>query len=83
MKKTFLAMAAALLTLSINSYASETPRIISAGSTVTELIYALGAENTLVAVDSTSKHFVEGSDIPQVVITVNYRPRACLRSRLT
>ncbi|WP_394239746.1 heme/hemin ABC transporter substrate-binding protein [Vibrio astriarenae] len=66
MKKTFLAMAAALLTLSINSYASETPRIISAGSTVTELIYALGAENTLVAVDSTSKHFVEGSNIPQV-----------------
>lgn len=41
-------------------------RIISAGSSVTELIYALGAQDKLVAVDSTSRSFVAGEDIPQV-----------------
>ncbi|WED27668.1 ABC transporter substrate-binding protein [Vibrio sp. DW001] len=41
-------------------------RIISAGSVVTELIYALGAEQQLIAVDATSKHLLTGSNIPQV-----------------
>lgn len=39
------------------SQASE-PRIISAGSTVTELIFALGAEDQLVGVDLTSRHYL-------------------------
>ncbi|MDR9831508.1 ABC transporter substrate-binding protein [Vibrio sp. FNV 38] len=69
MNKTFLCqqMVALIgaLALATSAYADD-PRIISAGSTVTELIYALGAENTLVAVDSTSKSLVEGNDIPQV-----------------
>lgn len=41
-------------------------RIISAGSAITELVYALGASDQLVAVDVTSQHFIEGSEIPQV-----------------
>lgn len=41
-------------------------RIISAGSAVTELVFALGAKDQLVAVDVTSKFFVKNSDIPQV-----------------
>lgn len=41
-------------------------RIISAGSVVTELIYALGAEQQLIAVDVTSKHLLTGNNIPQV-----------------
>ncbi|MFC1235043.1 hemin ABC transporter substrate-binding protein [Vibrio sp. F74] len=53
------------LLLSHLSAAAE-ERIISAGSVVTELIYALGAEQQLIAVDSTSKHLLTGSSIPQV-----------------
>ena len=45
-----------LLVFSITSFASE--RIISAGSTVTELLFALNQQNKLIAVDVTS-------DIPQ------------------
>ncbi len=41
-------------------------RIISAGSAVTELIYALEAQQQLVAADVTSKFFIKDSDIPQV-----------------
>jgi len=41
-------------------------RIISAGSAVTELVYALGASDQLVAVDLTSKFFVKNDAIPQV-----------------
>ncbi|MHA2936996.1 heme/hemin ABC transporter substrate-binding protein [Vibrio sp. RC27] len=41
-------------------------RIISAGSAITELVYALGASDQLVAVDVTSKHFIEGTELPQV-----------------
>nr|WP_086939131.1 ABC transporter substrate-binding protein [Thaumasiovibrio occultus] len=68
MKKSILTTAL-MLSLSFGASAqadNKEPRIISAGSTVTELVYALGAEDTLVAVDLTSRHFVEGTDIPQV-----------------
>lgn len=47
------------------SFAAEM-RIISAGSGVTELLYALDAQDKIVAVDSTSRSYVEGSEIPQV-----------------
>ncbi|MDB1124423.1 heme/hemin ABC transporter substrate-binding protein [Vibrio algarum] len=53
-----------LLLFQPSAFAKE--RIISAGSVVTELIYALGAEQQLVAVDVTSKHLVANQDIPQV-----------------
>lgn len=53
-----------LLSCSFSIFAQQ--RIISAGSSVTELIYALQAEDSLVAVDSTSRDFVAGTSIPQV-----------------
>jgi len=48
------------------SFAQSTPaRIISAGNAVTELIYALGAQEQLVAVDVTS-HLPQESILPKV-----------------
>lgn len=44
---------------------SNESRIISAGNAVTELIYALGAEQQLIAVDVTS-HLPKGSTLPKV-----------------
>lgn len=54
-----------MCTLSFNSYAQQ-ERIISAGSNITELFFALGAEDALVAVDLTSRHYAEKADLPQV-----------------
>lgn len=45
----------AIALLSFSSISTAQERIISAGSAVTELIYALGAEDSLIAVDVTSK----------------------------
>jgi len=52
------------LLLPLSGFAEQ--RIISAGAGVTELIYALGAEDKLVAVDSTSRHFIRNEEISQV-----------------
>ncbi|WP_194437881.1 heme/hemin ABC transporter substrate-binding protein [Vibrio fluminensis] len=41
-------------------------RIISAGSSITELLVALGAKDQLVAIDLTSKHFNTEGDLPVV-----------------
>ena len=38
------------------SHAAAEKRIISAGGSITEIIYALGAEDALVAVDTTSRY---------------------------
>lgn len=38
-------------------------RMISAGFGVTEIIYALEAQNKLIAVDFTSRHFIDSDDI--------------------
>ncbi|MFI3245199.1 MAG: ABC transporter substrate-binding protein [Ferrimonas sp.] len=46
--------------------ATESPRIISAGSTVTEMLSALGAEKYLVAIDLTSKAVIEDTQLPMV-----------------
>ncbi len=43
----------------------EQPRIISAGSAVTELVLALGAEEQLVAIDVTS-HFPQAENLPKI-----------------
>lgn len=51
------ALAATLLVVSQSSLASE--RIISAGAAITELIYAMQAQNQLVAVDITSKGLID------------------------
>ena len=63
-----LKLTSALLTLFIYSLPSITfaqERIISAGSAVTELIYALNAEESLVAVDVTSK-MPQAAQLPKI-----------------
>ena len=46
--------------------AADASRIVSAGGSVTEIIYALGAESQLVAVDTTSNYPSAASDLPSV-----------------
>ncbi|MGF1718420.1 ABC transporter substrate-binding protein [Vibrio kyushuensis] len=62
--KTLTVTTLACTTMSFSAVAEE--RIISAGSNITELFFALGAEEQLVAVDVTSKSFVKDMEIPQV-----------------
>ena len=40
--------------------------IVSVGGAVTEIVYALGAEHRLIAVDSTSRHPPEAGELPNV-----------------
>ncbi|MEJ2763725.1 ABC transporter substrate-binding protein [Photobacterium sp. MCCC 1A19761] len=54
-----IALATALLLTASSAWANE--RIISAGAAVTELMYALGAQSQIAAVDITSKPLVEPS----------------------
>ncbi|MGF1767461.1 ABC transporter substrate-binding protein [Enterovibrio makurazakiensis] len=51
------------LLLSPFAIADET-RIISAGSTVTELLFALGADKQVIAIDLTSRHYLNDREIP-------------------
>jgi iron complex transport system substrate-binding protein len=44
----------------------KTPRIVSVGSALTEIFYALGAENLLVGVDTTSLYPPQTRSLPQV-----------------
>ena len=44
----------------------KTPRIVSVGSSLTEIFYALGAETMLVGVDSTSLYPPQARSLPQV-----------------
>lgn len=46
--------------------AQKPPRIVSVGSSLTEIFYALGAENMLVGVDSTSMFPAAARALPQV-----------------
>lgn len=46
--------------------AADASRIVSAGGSVTEIIYALGAESRLVAVDTTSNFPSAAADLPSV-----------------
>ncbi|MBW3695531.1 hemin ABC transporter substrate-binding protein [Vibrio sp. T187] len=63
---TIVAAAIFTTTSSVAIAQSETsPRIISAGAAVTELVFALGAENQLVAVDVTS-HIPESLGLPKI-----------------
>lgn len=61
------AMASGVAVLSApQAHAEKAPRIVSIGSSLTEIIYALGAEKLLVGVDSTSLYPREARDLPQV-----------------
>lgn len=46
--------------------AQQPPRIVSVGSSITEIIYALGAERLLVGVDTTSLYPEAARSLPQV-----------------
>ncbi len=54
------------LLLSITVQAKQDVRIISLGSSITELVYALDAEQQLVGIDITSRYFDNTGQIPQV-----------------
>ncbi|MDB2385849.1 ABC transporter substrate-binding protein [Shewanella sp.] len=49
-----------------HEHADLTPRVVSAGAGITELIFALGAEDELVAVDSTSQLPTADKDIAKL-----------------
>lgn len=57
---------AALLLLAAAAGAQAAERIVSIGGAVTEIVYALGAEGRLVAVDSTSTWPPEAGKLPNV-----------------
>lgn len=58
------AIAAAATALPV--HAQRPPRIVSVGSAITEIVYALGAENMLVGVDTTSLYPEAARALPQV-----------------
>jgi len=60
----FLSLAVAFLPGIVS--ADQTHRIVSIGGSVTEIIYALGAADRLVAVDSTSQYPPEAREHPDV-----------------
>ena len=66
-RRTALIAAAAAATFAAPSARAEKmPRIVSIGSSLTEIIYALGAESLLVGVDTTSLFPAEARALPQV-----------------
>ncbi|MGC9403564.1 heme/hemin ABC transporter substrate-binding protein [Vibrio genomosp. F10] len=61
---TVLLLSVFQLSVSFSAHAQE--RIVSAGANITELFFALNAEDYLVAADSTSKSYLQGTGIAQV-----------------
>ncbi|WP_407333827.1 hemin ABC transporter substrate-binding protein [Enterovibrio sp. 27052020O] len=59
-----LSLTLCMLISPLSMAADTETRIISAGSTVTELLFALGADNKVIAVDLTSRHYLDQRDIP-------------------
>lgn len=67
MKKLVIALGLLVASLPTCAQTEPTPnRIISAGSSITELLIALGAKEQLVALDVTSKHFNTDGKLPLV-----------------
>ncbi len=68
MKKIILAFCLLMTAASAHSQqeASTSNRIISAGSSITEILVALGAKDQLVAIDITSRKFNSDGALPQV-----------------
>ncbi len=56
----------AALAASLPVRAQTSPRIVSVGSALTEIVYALGAEGLLVGVDTTSQYPAAAQALPQV-----------------
>lgn len=62
-----LALGAAATVVASSAQAQKpAPRIVSVGSALTEIFYALGAETLLVGVDSTSLYPIAARSLPQV-----------------
>ncbi len=68
MKKLILALSLIIATTAAHAQKNDTTnnRIISAGSSITELIVALGAKDQLVALDLTSRKYNTDGTLPQV-----------------
>ncbi|MFA0081727.1 hemin ABC transporter substrate-binding protein [Vibrio breoganii] len=65
--KPFLLILSLVFTLpAFANSTGEQNRIISVGSSITELMYALDAKEQLVAIDVTSRHFDQSDSLPQV-----------------
>ena len=60
------ALGLATLVASPTRAQQKAPRIVSVGSALTEIFYALGAENLLVGVDTTSLYPPQARSLPQV-----------------
>lgn len=50
----------------VPAIARQQPRIVAVGSSITEIIYALGAENLLIGVDTTSMYPAAARALPQI-----------------
>ena len=57
---------ATLVAPPVQAQTQKRPRIVSVGSALTEIFYALGAENLLVGVDTTSLYPPQAKALPQV-----------------
>jgi iron complex transport system substrate-binding protein len=58
--------AAAAITMAAVAAHAASPRIVSVGGSTTEIVYALGAGDTLVGVDSTSLYPPVATDLPDI-----------------
>lgn len=66
-RRTVLGMGlGAAATAALPANAQQPPRIVSVGSSITEIVYALGAEKLLVGVDTTSLYPEAARKLPQV-----------------
>ncbi len=65
-RRTFALGLGAAVVASLPVQAQEAPRIVSVGSALTEIVYALGAEALLAGVDTTSQHPAAAQTLPQV-----------------
>jgi iron complex transport system substrate-binding protein len=65
-RHTFTFGLGAAVAASLPAWAQARPRVVSVGSALTEIVYALGAEGLLVGVDTTSLYPVAARALPQV-----------------
>lgn len=65
-RRTVLGLSAAAAVAALPVHAQQPPRIVSVGSSITEIIYELGAEKLLVGVDTTSLYPEAARKLPQV-----------------
>ena len=65
-RRTVLGLGAAAAVAALPVHAQQPPRIVSVGSSITEIIYDLGAEKLLVGVDTTSLYPEAARKLPQV-----------------